>query len=90
MFNHPDQGCSNPVKVEVTGVNFLGYAMQNNSSPSKDEKKMVIRNETTGASTAQLDPSLFEPPAGYREVHTYRELYGDQFPNTAQSASPQR
>jgi len=90
MFNHPDQGCSNPVKVKVTGVNFLGYTMQNNSGPSKDEKNMVIRNETTSASTAQLDPSLFEPPTGYREVHTYRELYGDQLPNTAQSASPQR
>ena len=88
MFNHPNSGCTDAVKVKVTGIDFLGYAMQDNTSPRKDEKNMVIRNETTSASTAQLDPALFEPPTGYQEVHTYRELYGNQFPNTALSASP--
>ena len=88
MFRHPDPGCTDPVKVRVTDIDSLGYSMLDDLRPNNDER-LSIHTETTSVSREPLDPNLFEVPAGYKEVHTYKEFGTEQTPATAQSSAPQ-
>jgi len=86
-FKQNDPECPDRVTVKVTGLDKLGYSMLDDVGPPPPENKILsIHTETTSVSRAPLDLSLFEPPAEYKEVHTYRQLYGDDIPKIAKDA----
>ena len=75
-LSYPSSGCKGRVNVRVTDINDPGYPVL--QLTGLDEHfSMVIRDETSSVSRAPLDPHLFEAPAGYRQVNTFRDLIGN-------------
>jgi hypothetical protein len=68
--------CSDNVTVKFSGVEKLGFPVVLDTTVDHDGRPTTIHQETTDLSTAPLDASLFEVPAGYKKVNTYQELMG--------------
>lgn len=76
-FSHPGLACKGRVTVTGPDLDKLAYPMVDDTSLD-EHFSMTIHDEVTGVSNTPLDPKLFEVPAGYKQVDTYRELIGDQ------------
>ena len=68
--------CRDEIKVNQTGdANLLGFPLSySTSNPGTDGKPVVMQMEVTEFEVTNLDPSLFEIPAGLIEVTSGRDL----------------
>lgn len=81
--------CNNGIVLKASGVEKLGYPVILDTTLEAKGSTVTVHQETTDLVTATLDPSLFEVPAGYRQVQTYQELMNvgvGENPTTAASA----
>jgi hypothetical protein len=73
-------GCQDRIKYTGAGVmamTKLGYGVDvTTTMADKNGKETSFRQQALEISKATLDPALFEPPAGYREVKSYAEMMG--------------
>lgn len=67
-------GCNNRILLKASGIDKLGYPLILDTTLEAKGSTLTVHQETTDLSTAALDPSLFEIPAGYRQVQSYQEL----------------
>lgn len=71
-------GCRDRYEMKQVGAAKRGYPVYEKMTmfgPDGRESFSTI-NEVIEFSQATLDPSLFEPPAGYREVQDFASMYG--------------
>ncbi|HEY0726495.1 MAG TPA: hypothetical protein VGD38_00395 [Pyrinomonadaceae bacterium] len=71
-------GCRDRYEMKQVGAAKRGYPVYEKMTmfgPDGRETYTTI-NEVIEFSQATLDPSLFEPPAGYREVSDFASMYG--------------
>jgi hypothetical protein len=65
----PNGGCNDKVNFKQEGSARLGFPMDVTTTMTDDKgQTFSIRQETVGVSTAPLDASLFDVPAGYTEA----------------------
>lgn len=69
-------GCNDRVSLKTSGVEKLGYPVMLDTTIDEKGSSVSVHQETTGLSSATLDPALFEIPAAYTQVQTYQELMG--------------
>lgn len=75
---HAGGGCRDRHEMKQVGTAKKGYPVYEKMTmfgPDGRETYTTI-NEVIEFSQATLDPSLFEPPAGYREVQDFASMYG--------------
>ena len=68
------EGCNSRIVLKASGVDKLGYPVILDTTLEAKGSAVTVHQETADLVTATLDPSLFEVPAGYRQVQTYQEL----------------
>jgi hypothetical protein len=72
--------CNDKIRFKSTGnanLGKLGYPVYTEMTMAGPKgEAMTMKQETLELSKATLDQSLFEIPAGYREVSNYRDLMG--------------
>ena len=69
-------GCPDKVRIKGSGFARMGYPVSTEMTMTANGQPVTMKLETLELSTTKLDPSLFEIPPGYKEVHDYRELMG--------------
>jgi hypothetical protein len=69
-------GCPDKIRIKGSGYARMGYPINTEMTMMANGQPMTMKLETLELSTTTLDPALFEIPAGYKEVHDYRELMG--------------
>lgn len=75
---HASGGCQDRYQTKTIGTAKKGYPVYEKMTmfgPDGRESFSTI-NEVVEFSQATLDPSLFDVPAGYREVQDYASMYG--------------
>jgi hypothetical protein len=68
------EGCNDRIVLKASGIDKLGYPLILDTTLEVKGSTVTVHQQTTDLSTAALDPSLFEIPAGYRQVQSYQEL----------------
>jgi len=72
--------CEDKIKYTGPGImalTRLGYPVDVTTTFSgKDGQSGAMRQQALDISRSSLDPGLFEPPAGYRQVSSYSEMMG--------------
>ena len=72
-------GCHDHFVAKHTGVEDPGFPIMVDAELSTDNgMKIGIHQEGSDLATTTLDPALFEIPAGYTQVHSYRDLTATQ------------
>lgn len=67
--------CGDKVNFKLVGAVKPGYpAEMTMTMPGENGQPIMMKRETVDISTATLDASLFEVPAGYRQVNSPRDL----------------
>jgi hypothetical protein len=69
-------GCHGEFNVKSTGVEHPGFPVMVDTTFDSKGNASTIHQQTTAISTEQLDPTLFEVPAGYKKVDSYQALMG--------------
>ncbi len=69
-------GCQDKVVLKQNGNVRLGYPVVLETAFDTERGAFTMKQEATEVSNATLDASLFDIPAGYREVKTADELRG--------------
>ena len=83
-------GCRDRYVTKTVGTAKKGFPVWEKTTmfgPDGAESFSTI-NEVIEFSQATLDASLFEPPAGYREVKDFASMYNTGMPSTAPSTAP--
>jgi hypothetical protein len=85
-------GCRDRYETKQIGVAKKGFAVWEKTTmfgPNGAESFSTL-NEVIEFSQATLDPSLFDIPAGYREVNDFASMYGapSGMPSTSASSMP--
>ena len=71
-----ESGCGGGVRTKISGVERSGYPVVLDTTVESRGTPVTTHQETTELSTATLDPTLFEVPAGYTKVNSYQALMG--------------
>jgi hypothetical protein len=69
-------GCPDKVRIKGSGFARMGYPVSTEMTMISNGQPMTMKMETLELSTANLDPSLFEIPPGYKQVYNYKDLMG--------------
>jgi hypothetical protein len=69
-------GCPDKIRIKGSGYARMGYPVSTEMTMMANGQPLTMKLETLELSTITLEPSLFEIPAGYREVHDYKDLMG--------------
>jgi hypothetical protein len=83
-------GCRDRYVTKTVGTAKKGFPVWEKTTmfgPDGTQSFSTI-NEVIEFSQATLDASLFEPPAGYREVKDFASMYNTGMPSTAPSTAP--
>jgi len=83
-------GCRDRYVTKTVGTAKKGFPVWEKTTmfgPDGTQSFSTI-NEVIEFSQATLDASLFEPPAGYREVKDFASMYNTGMPSTAPSTTP--
>ena len=67
-------GCNNRIVLKTSAVEKLGYPVVLDTTLEAKGSAVTVHQETTDLNATTIDPSLFEIPAGYRQVQSYQEL----------------
>jgi hypothetical protein len=68
--------CRDTVRMKG-GMSNPGFPLKETTTVISDGHPFTMTEEVTELSTANLNPELFDVPAGYREVSDYRAMMGD-------------
>lgn len=75
--------CVDEIRSKVTGVVGYNFPLDETTTIyQEDGTKFITRTEVLEFSREQLDPALFDIPAGYREVKNVMELMGVENPDS--------
>jgi hypothetical protein len=66
--------CQDRVRFTGSGMRSHGYPMKVSTTIHNEGRDFTMTQETLELSRANLDPALFEAPAGYRRVDSYRDM----------------
>jgi hypothetical protein len=67
-------GCQDTVRFKRTGGGFPGYPLKQTTTMQAEGRSFSTVSEVVDLTTAPLDASLFEMPAGCKVVSSYQEL----------------
>ncbi len=70
-------GCHDKIEMKHTGASLKGFPLKQTTTIEMGGHSMQSTSEVTDLSTATLDPSLFDMPAGCKVVNSYQELMGN-------------
>ena len=77
--------CDDRILTKISGVGRLGYPVLLDTVIKEKQGDVSLHHETTNLSSATLDASLFEIPAGYARVQSYHDLVGVAAAGASQS-----
>ncbi len=70
------RGCHDKIEMKHTGAALKGFPLKQTTAIDMGGHSMQSSSEVVDISTATLDPSLFDMPAGCKVVNSYQELMG--------------
>ncbi|HZR28559.1 MAG TPA: hypothetical protein VFA71_07245 [Terriglobales bacterium] len=70
-------GCQDTYRLQSSGLANIGYPLKQTMTIQSGSGNFTMSIEVTEISTATIDSSLFEIPAGYTEAKSYSELIGN-------------
>jgi len=69
--------CRDAIRMKNTGSTHAGFPLKETMTMVSQGHTFTMTEEVTDFSTANLNPALFDIPAGYRQVNDYMAMMGD-------------